>query len=422
VRWAEVSEGGPVLCVAVDPIDAEVMYAGTWAGLYRSTDAGASWSLVDLPFADPVFSLSWDPQGSRLFAGGAGRIFVTERSGSEWAILQLPADGAPPVSAFVVHPDSPSLVFAGTRGRGAFRSDDGGVSWTAMELREEFARSDPRASEVTDMAFEPKSGNLFVATLGGLFRGRTTLTRADVYAILALVFRPQDSRLYAATASWISSWEPIPSIYGGTTPGSRDEKETGTEPSYISDLALDPHDPSVLWAGDRTGLYRGRFNVDQATGQQMIAWSKVSGVRGPISSIASSPVQAGLTVAGALTGFWMSTDNGTSWHRSSAGMRAHHFLNVVPVHASPATLFGLAYSFLFNEEQWVQVFRSTDSGETWTLSLETPILGRPYLRWLEAGPAGAQGFSELVNEDRSALPRRLVPSRTSWNLPVGRSR
>jgi len=126
--------------------------------------------------------------------------------------------------------------------------------------------------------------------------------------------------------------------------------------------------------------------VDQATGQQTIAWSKVSGVRGPISSIASSPVQAGLTVAGALTGFWMSTDAGSTWHESNAGRRAHRFLNVVPAPANPAIVFGLAYSFLLNEEQWVQVFRSIDFGETWTLSLETPILGRPYLAIDERPP------------------------------------
>jgi len=81
------AEGGPVLCVAA--VDGGVAYAGVWGGLYRMTDTESGWSLLDLPFADPVSSLSWDAQYSRLFAGASGRIFVSDASGAVWSTLQL---------------------------------------------------------------------------------------------------------------------------------------------------------------------------------------------------------------------------------------------------------------------------------------------------------------------------------------------
>ena len=37
-------EGGPVLSIAIDPATPSTIYAGTYGGVFKSTDSGATWS------------------------------------------------------------------------------------------------------------------------------------------------------------------------------------------------------------------------------------------------------------------------------------------------------------------------------------------------------------------------------------------
>jgi hypothetical protein len=37
-------EGGTIITLAIDPITPATLYAGTWTGIYKSTDGGGSWS------------------------------------------------------------------------------------------------------------------------------------------------------------------------------------------------------------------------------------------------------------------------------------------------------------------------------------------------------------------------------------------
>ena len=362
------AEGGTVLCVAVDEANPDVVYAGTWAGLYRSTDAGSQWSLVNLPFSDPIFTLVWDSGQSRMVAGGAGRLFVADSTGSSWVMLRISVDGAPPVTSILLHPEDPALLFAGTTGRGLFRSDDGGSSWAGVKPGTENSER-PGVMDVVDIAREPSSGTVFVATRDGLFRAASgRLARVDYdYNTAALAVQPHDLVLYSAVGGEIRYGVPIPSMYG-TTIRWNDLRAVGTVP-YIIDLCFDAGDPSTLWAGTKSGMYRGRFEVDSATNEQAIAWTKVGEIDDRIGWVSCPAIEPETIVAGGTSGVWRSADAGDTWVSSNAGMQAVRFLDVAVVPGAPATIFGVTLDS-GPEGEWVRVLRAADFGATWELSFE----------------------------------------------------
>ena len=67
-------EGGRINALAIDPAAAATLYAGTGGGVFKSTNAGGSWSAINTGLTNTsVFSLAIDPtNGSTLYAGTYG--------------------------------------------------------------------------------------------------------------------------------------------------------------------------------------------------------------------------------------------------------------------------------------------------------------------------------------------------------------
>jgi hypothetical protein len=67
-----------VTCLAVDPVDSQIVYAGTFAsGIYRSTDAGRSWQPYNTGIEDKfITSLALHPLNSdRIYAAAIGGVY-----------------------------------------------------------------------------------------------------------------------------------------------------------------------------------------------------------------------------------------------------------------------------------------------------------------------------------------------------------
>jgi photosystem II stability/assembly factor-like uncharacterized protein len=90
---------------------------------FKSTNGGASWDVLKLP--TPSFGLAIDPQEPNT-AYVYGDIFKTNDGGESWSAVDLPS-----VRALAIDPQTPSTLYAGTS-NGAFRSTDGGASWNAV--------------------------------------------------------------------------------------------------------------------------------------------------------------------------------------------------------------------------------------------------------------------------------------------------
>jgi len=94
-------------------------------GLYRSIDAGGSFSLVSGEVGGGVFGLAVLPGGRLLAADGKRGILASDDRGGHWReALAAPAVG------LAVNPQDPTRVLA--TGRGILLSTDSGASWRSV--------------------------------------------------------------------------------------------------------------------------------------------------------------------------------------------------------------------------------------------------------------------------------------------------
>jgi photosystem II stability/assembly factor-like uncharacterized protein len=136
-------EGSGAQCLAVDPADPDVLYAGLReGGVRRSADGGRTWIDCELP-EPAVFSLAVSAVDSAVYAGvEPSRLFRSDDRGETWsaldALLELPSRprwSFPPrpwtshVRWIAPSPLDARLLLVGIELGGLMRSADGGLSW-----------------------------------------------------------------------------------------------------------------------------------------------------------------------------------------------------------------------------------------------------------------------------------------------------
>jgi photosystem II stability/assembly factor-like uncharacterized protein len=168
--WTAIFDEAPVSSVgslAVAPSNASVIWAGTGEtsirsnisigdGIYRSTDAGKTWSHMGLGATGRIGRIVIDPRNEDVVVACAlghaygpqpeRGVFRTSDGGRTWE-KTLFVDENTGCSDVAMDPGNPRILFAGmwqleirTWGRtsggggsGLFRSKDGGITWTRLE-------------------------------------------------------------------------------------------------------------------------------------------------------------------------------------------------------------------------------------------------------------------------------------------------
>jgi photosystem II stability/assembly factor-like uncharacterized protein len=135
--------GSGAQCLAVDPADPDIVYAGLREGGVRSSvDGGGSWIDCELP-EPSVFSLAVSAADGAVYAGTEpSRLFRSGDRGESWseldALLELPSRprwSFPPrpwtshVRWIAPNPHDADLLLVGIELGGLMRSADGGRSW-----------------------------------------------------------------------------------------------------------------------------------------------------------------------------------------------------------------------------------------------------------------------------------------------------
>src|SRR5213594_2502797 len=140
--WLRVRHGlyseSAVRALAVHPSDARIMYCGADSGIYRSEDKGEHWERLDSPMNElPVWALAIDPVDPNiLFAGTRpSALFRSKDGGRRWQKLEVemaaecPDVRIPRVTSLVVDPSDHNIIWAGVEVDGVRRSLDGGETW-----------------------------------------------------------------------------------------------------------------------------------------------------------------------------------------------------------------------------------------------------------------------------------------------------
>jgi photosystem II stability/assembly factor-like uncharacterized protein len=184
-----------VRCLTMHPTQPGVVFAGTQAGPYRSTDAGTTWERMNFPGDEPVvWSFEIHPADARVMYAGTQdmAVYRSDDSGEHWRRLTVPTNpdglcvmGFPTrMIRLAIDPTNPDELYAGVEVGGLVRSLDGGITWTdcnapllALAAQERYTQKHGprRASEgmmdthaLAISAAQP--GTVFLANRLGLFR------------------------------------------------------------------------------------------------------------------------------------------------------------------------------------------------------------------------------------------------------------
>jgi hypothetical protein len=163
-QWVQTrgTDGRITYCFGVTGTN---LFAGTDAGVIRSTDNGTSWNAVTTLSNSLVYCFL--ERGTDLFAGTwHGGVLRSTDSGTSWIGVNTGLTWTKnTVNALAV---SGTNLFAGTYHYGIFRSNNDGTSWTAVN--EGLPKSGLDTTEYLPMySFVASGQKLFVGSPGGLF-------------------------------------------------------------------------------------------------------------------------------------------------------------------------------------------------------------------------------------------------------------
>jgi len=305
--------GGGAEVVRALPDSKDGVVAATRTGLlFRSTNGGASWSNLAFPAqsAGVLHALEIDPRaGSVWYAGVEGNpkisgVYKTTDAGATWTLLA--GTKGIPIWSLAFSPANPDVMAAGA-GEGVYLTRDAGVNWKLIS-----PKGDPELRPVVSLAFDPADDKILYAGTthlpwrtsdgGATWQSIHTgmLDDSDVFSIAVDPRKPE--RVLASACS---------GAYGskdGAGHWKRLETPAGAFRTYF--IAMDPRHTDTVFAGTSDGLLKS-LN-DGAT------WRKVSAHA--VKSIAFDRFSAGrIFFASTDAGLLVSTDAGDTLRESNIG-------------------------------------------------------------------------------------------------------
>ena len=147
--WDRATEGmfpeAHIRALAASPDDRSILFAGTEAGICRSTDGGDNWHSIESPMDKmQVWAIAINPNNAdTIYAGTCpSAIFRSTDGGETWRQLDVElADECPGlpivprITSLVIDPSDDQAIYAGIEIDGMRRSTDGGETWTAGKRR-----------------------------------------------------------------------------------------------------------------------------------------------------------------------------------------------------------------------------------------------------------------------------------------------
>jgi photosystem II stability/assembly factor-like uncharacterized protein len=355
-RWAPIGpEGGTISALAVAPSARRTLYAASSDGLiFRSTNAGATWSMVGrgLPFGSVASLLVDRRDASTLYAGLNGSVgkgaYRSEDGGETWTTLAIPFTN---VWSLAMDPHDPDVLLAAT-GKGVFRSADGGASWSLTGLV-----PGQLFQEVVAVLFDPRTPgrawaaqgvSTFVSDDGGItWTPRSSgLPAPGTGGVSTLAIDPASGTLYAG----FSVPDGNAPLYRSTDDGASWTPVPLQEENWVLALAVSSGPAPTAYASTPSGIFRSTDGGASWSGPDPLGYG--------VLSFAVPPSPGSTVYAGAIAlGVFKSTNRGASWRLSSRGLNA---AEVVGFAVSPSNP-----SILYLSDRVRGVLRSTDGGKTW---------------------------------------------------------
>ncbi len=373
--------GGDILAFVVDPSSPQTMYASIFdSGIFKSIDGGATWKDLSTTYpATPnlayglVYGLAVSARSGTvysMFASSSGatgdQVYKSSDGGASWSLVaSLPASSSNLVTAMSLDPLNDSTLYVQDSKDNFFVSRDAGSTWSALTV--------PTTCGGTITADIATEGKLFFGTCSGLYASNdggstwTFLNIVDTYggvSIGSIVQAPSNpSRLYtnAFPGIWKSpdggkTWSLILSGYsiGGliVEPANADQLFVwGSEFSYGTLQGI--HGLVKTTDGGKTWAQICYPKIDPDFSTHYYPWV------GALNLVSTSP---DVFIGVAADHLWRMNMANNSIQETDSGFTGNFGLQVAVDPSQPSTLY-LAAS------NGGGISKSSDAGKTWTTLL-----------------------------------------------------
>jgi photosystem II stability/assembly factor-like uncharacterized protein len=381
-------------------------------GIYKSTDAGETWTNMGLPNSERIVKIIIDPHASdtvyacvpgKLWSDSADRgLYKTTDGGKNWSLVLKGANLSTGCASLSMDPKDANVLFASLwdfrrkgwtfrsggesptakSGSGLFRSADGGKTWTEI-------------TESANKGFPQKP------------YGRVAVSVAPSNAQIVYAFvESTDSALYRSDD-------------GGKTWDKRDKSQFMVwRPFYFAALYVDPTNPDRVFKPN-LGL------IMSSDGGKSFA-GVGGGTHGDHHIVWIDPSNTQHVITGDDGGLWQSFDGGNKWWKQN-NLPVSQFYHVSLDNADPFQVYG----GLQDNSSWVG--QSEYPGGIENSQWENMYGGDGF--WMFADPADADylyaeyqgGNIARVNRHThqirnvQPMPNYNEKLRFNWNTPIALS-
>jgi photosystem II stability/assembly factor-like uncharacterized protein len=427
--WTLISPRGSselheVESLAVDPVDSNIVYAGTWHLPWKTTDGGKNWSNIKQGLIDDsdVFSIIIDPVNpSTAFLSACSGIYKTEDAAGLFHKIQGIPSSARRTRVLKQDPVNRDIVYAGTT-EGLYKTVDGGKSFLRMTGPDVIVNDvfvDPQdtqhvllATDRSGVLYSRDAGFSFVAANQG-FSGRKVeallVDSANPARLFAGVVNDKTYGGVFVSADGGASWDHIGQGLDGRDVFALGQSPDGTVLAGTNHgiFALNTETaktPGALWAPRNTIQ---NFLIKKSTvlrkGKKVPVETRVKDkareLQGRVYALdLSGDAWLASTSAGLLT----SKDHGVSWQGG-------------PVLGSAEYVTVAAHGSMMAAARRDGVVVSSDGGETWTPSmlpagitrLDRAVFSADGTLWL----GGREGVTVSRDQGRNWLWIERLPFR-----------
>jgi photosystem II stability/assembly factor-like uncharacterized protein len=362
--------------IAVDPKDANTVYAGTWHLAWKTSDGGANWQHINKGMIDDsdVFSVIVDHDNPAIvFASACSGIYKSETGGNQFSKIQGIPFSARRTRVLKQDPTNENIVYAGTT-EGLWKTVDLGKVWKRV--------SSPEVV-VNDVLIDPRDS-------------KRVMLATDRSGVMASI-------------DGAATWSP---------------SNKGYAHRYVSALLADNKNVNTLYVGVVNDREFGGVFYSHDAGHNWL--QKATGLGGK-DVFALKQTAGGTLIAGTNHGVYSLERGGSEWHPMNVVVVEHTVKvprkgvkkAVTKTIVDKSKLDARVNDLELESRRWLAattsgVYSSTDEGKTWKGG---PVVGQQdfvSVRAADTTIVAATRSGVLVSNDngttwkQAALPKYVV--------------
>ena len=304
-----------IRAIATDPNQANVIYAAATHGIYKSTDYGSTWKLMNNGYPISIEALSINSEDSNLiYAAAKDKIYKSNNGGTTWQLvfttdLINKHTSVRYIHAHLAYTYLNSMIIQNRKdvyaliGTNIYKSIDNGMNWTVFK------------QNCSAFAIDVKNPKVFYIGYFGY-----NYTYKGIYKSI-------DSGL---------TWDRI--LYTTAT---------------ITSLNIDINNSQIIYAGN---LGHGIFRSMDG-GKQWHTLQDGLPQHEDILAFTINPMSSSIIYAGTIMDIYKSTDYGFKWYKSDKGLSTYR-VNALAINFKYS-------SVIYAGTNVDGIFRSIDGGENW---------------------------------------------------------